>query len=218
MKITNVQACLTSLSRKRTFFVSEADFQHCFARELESFGYTVFLEYPLVFPGTNKMAYIDIMVWDADNQTCHPIELKYKTKKDTCKGIPFHHAFQLKSHSASDINRYLFWKDVFRLERIKQNNSFGQGFAIFLTNDDNYWTPSVSKSPIDALFRLDTSNLVQSVSWQNTKDAPDYKAGNVLYSAFSLRRPYIIPKWKLYSTRYSTKNASNCFKSLTIEV
>ena len=84
---------------------------------------------------------IDIVV-EKDN-LFYPIELKYKTKqqkgdlqrfKENFKGIEI-----LKNHGARNIGRYSFWKDVARLEFIK--DSFDRvvgGFCIFITNDNKY--------------------------------------------------------------------------------
>ena len=217
MTIADIHHCLHTLSQKRPFFVSEADFQHCFALELENYGFSVFLEFPITHVGTKKVSYIDLVVWDNDGKTCHPIEFKYKTKAVQCYGLPIHNPFPLKTHSATDINRYLFWKDVFRIEQIMHPLHSNRGYVIFLTNDDNYWTPSGANT-IDALFRLHSSMRVQSVYWQNTDLAPSYLAGTVLYPSFTLSRPYIVPQWIDYSKGFSQTKINSTFKSLTIEV
>ena len=219
MTIIDLQNCLTTLSKKRPFFVSEADFQHCLALELENYGYTVFLEFPITI-GTKKNEYIDLIVWDNKKKTYHPIELKYKTIRAQCQGSPFYNPFLLKTHSARPINRYLFWKDVFRIEQIKNQLSCSRGFVVFLTNDNNYWTPLSGTGNIDALFRLHSSICVQSVCWQNTPSAPNYQTGTVVYHSFSLLRPYTVPNWLLYSNSrmVNAGGANSIFKSLTIEV
>lgn len=100
----------------------------------------------------NERLYLDIVV--AKEGKYVPIELKYKTKEVAVAmerfGEPFSEAEDsgtgvskghgaLKSHGAQDLGRYDFWKDVKRLELVK--NRFGNvegGLAVFLTNDTTY--------------------------------------------------------------------------------
>ena len=58
--------------------------------------------------------------------------------------------FNLAGHSAANHNRYRFLKDV---QRIEGWNSFSKGFAVFLTNDSNYWQEG-GKGYDDEDFRL----------------------------------------------------------------
>ena len=84
---------------------------------------------------------IDIVVRRGDEYV--PIELKYVTKKvvrDYMRfGVLVRGMEILKNHAAQDIRRYDFWKDVRRIELIK--NIFPNvhnGLAVFLTNDSAY--------------------------------------------------------------------------------
>ena len=98
----------------------------------------------------------------------YPIELKYKTKSLACHGLLGIH--KLRTHSANDINRFLYWKDVERLERLKQitDDKISKGFVIMLTNDEKYWLAPKSSSqtpnPIDRLFRIHPNITVQHVN------------------------------------------------------
>lgn len=72
-----------------------------------------------------------------------PIELKYVTKKVVRDKERFGRLIKgmeiLRDQAAQDIRRYDFWKDVRRIELIK--NIFPavkNGFAVFLTNDLSY--------------------------------------------------------------------------------
>ena len=72
-----------------------------------------------------------------------PIELKYVTKKVIRDyerfGVEIKGMEILKNHAAQDIRRYDFWKDVRRVELVK--NIFPtvkNGLAVFLTNDPSY--------------------------------------------------------------------------------
>ena len=72
-----------------------------------------------------------------------PIELKYVTKKVIRDyerfGMQIRNMEILKNQAAQDIRRYDFWKDVRRVELVK--NIFPavkNGLAVFLTNDPSY--------------------------------------------------------------------------------
>ena len=72
-----------------------------------------------------------------------PVELKYVTKKVVRDyerfGIIIRGMEVLKNQAAQDIRRYDFWKDVRRIELVK--NIFptvNNGLAVFLTNDPSY--------------------------------------------------------------------------------
>ena len=72
-----------------------------------------------------------------------PIELKYVTKKVIRDYERFGKEIKdmeiLKNHGAQDIRRYDFWKDVRRIELVK--NIFPtvkNGLSVFLTNDPSY--------------------------------------------------------------------------------
>lgn len=218
MNIYDINTCLSSLSHYRPFFVSEADFQHCFALELRKRNFDVFLEFPISLTGTKRTVYLDLLVLDHKNNTLHPIELKFKTKRDYCHGLAIQPQFQLKTHSAADINRYLVWKDVNRIELIKKQYNYGQGFVIMLTNDEQYWTPASGPGVIDASFRLHPKQHVQSILWQNNSSPNIYKCGTATYPGFTLMNSYIVPQWIFYSTGYSLINPSNNFRVLVIPV
>ena len=73
-----------------------------------------------------------------------PVELKYKTKKLERKITRFDEFLDdkvvvMKNQGAQDLGMYDFWKDVRRVELVR--NSFGRvkgGLAVFVTNDVLY--------------------------------------------------------------------------------
>ena len=73
-----------------------------------------------------------------------PVELKYKTKEVARCPIRFGEEIDrrfhiTKTHSAPDLGRYDFWKDVRRLELVKRRlGNVAGGVALFLTNDGAY--------------------------------------------------------------------------------
>ena len=93
---------------------------------------------------------IDIVVRRGNEYV--PIELKYVTKRVIRDHVRFGELIKgmeiLKNHAAQDIRRYDFWKDVRRIELIK--NIFPNvknGLAVFLTNDSAY----IREPKIDAV-------------------------------------------------------------------
>ena len=87
--------------------------------------------------------YIDLVVSKKGEYI--PIELKYKTKLVHAQinrfGLPTPSAIDVvKTHSAQDMGRYDFWKDVRRVELLKKafSKSVKHGFCVFVTNDPAY--------------------------------------------------------------------------------
>ena len=85
---------------------------------------------------------LDIVV-KKDGEYC-PVELKYKTKKVERKIARFDEMLKdkvvvMKNQGAQDLGMYDFWKDVRRVELVR--NRFANvkgGLAVFLTNDEAY--------------------------------------------------------------------------------
>lgn len=81
-----------------------------------------------------------------------PIELKYKTKAVHKKLLRFGESVAeevevMKNHGAQDLGKYDFWKDVRRIEIVR--NRFGSiknGLAVFVTNDPMYLQHGREKS------------------------------------------------------------------------
>lgn len=139
----NMSEILKELAKKRKFFVSEADFQLALAWKLKKHKdiKEVLLEYPIkgtIKNDPNKVIHLDILAIDTDGKWI-PIELKYKTKgcELTLKdGTPV----TLANQSAQDIGRYLFLRDIQRIEAIRGKDGcpFAEGYAILITNDHSY--------------------------------------------------------------------------------
>ena len=85
---------------------------------------------------------LDIVV-KKDGEYC-PIELKYKTKKVERQISRFDEMLDnqvvvMKNQGAQDLGMYDFWKDVRRIELVRNRfcNVKG-GLAVFVTNDESY--------------------------------------------------------------------------------
>ena len=164
-----LKGIMESLGEKRPVFHSEADFQFELAWAIkEAMGEEcqIRLEYPVFVNenlGDNRgdRWYIDIIVLikDGENWDWIPIELKYKTRIPKNEEQPFtkmthgiEEDYYLKNQSAQDISRYLFWKDVHRVESLvkpgsrektlkyprQQHLNWNSGYVIFLSNDPHF--------------------------------------------------------------------------------
>jgi len=146
------------LSSKKELLYNERDFQVQLAMYLSAYNEydKVDLEYYVpqaIFGGKylweNELK-IDIVV-SKDGIFC-PIELKYKTKavKNEPEMIRFGKQLNnfdvdlsnvriLKNQSAQDLGMYDFWKDVRRIELLKEYfQTVKNGLCVFLTNDKQY--------------------------------------------------------------------------------
>ncbi|MDE0331870.1 MAG: hypothetical protein OXL41_08375 [Nitrospinae bacterium] len=140
----DIPGLMVTLSKERSIFHSEADFQHALAWRLHKAmpNDEIRLEYK---PFQNERMYLDIWLPGVGVA----LELKYLTKRleQRSKQEPF----ALLDQGAQDIRRYDVLRDVQRLERMVAHAEVG--YAILLTNDPLYWRPP-SRPTIDEDFRL----------------------------------------------------------------
>lgn len=101
---------------------------------------------------------LDIVV-KKDGEYC-PVELKYKTKKVERKISRFDEDLTgevvvMKNQGAQDLGMYDFWKDVRRVELVR--NRFERvkgGLAVFVTNDE-FYTKGSKETSNNYLFNMD---------------------------------------------------------------
>lgn len=121
---------------------------------------------------------IDILV-RKEKEYC-PIELKYKTKQIKSSLRRFGELVKdvviVKNQGAQNLGMYGFWKDVKRVEMVKDR--FGgvtSGVVVFLTNDDLYMKPS-RKDSNNYQFTMCEGVNSSSKRWQrDTKITSAYK-------------------------------------------
>ena len=163
----NIKEILNRLSEIRPVFHSEADFQHAFAWEINKQYPTakIRLEYPeIIF---DRKAYIDI--WLEIDQTNFAIELKYKTTY--LQTMVKNESFNLRNHSAHDLGRLHYLRDIERLESISNDVI---GYSIFLTNDEGYWEQPKRTNTNDAAFRIhESATLHGKLIWLNKAAGED---------------------------------------------
>ena len=158
----NIDAVLKKLKDKRRVFHSEADFQFALAWELQQQypDASLRLEYP---PPSDQKKHIDILVRLGDN--AYPIELKYKKAK--FNAMVNGEQYSLTDHSAQDLGKYDFVKDICRVEAFRKHISgYREGYAIFLTNDSAYWDIPKNDNIGYAAFSVHNGAVKEgSMSW-----------------------------------------------------
>lgn len=198
-----------SKKKSSDVFCNECDLQLQLARYL-SCSYKIHLEYFIPYSAVEAQMkskllsehdykpqnlYIDIVV-EKDGEFL-PIELKYKTvplnKDISCFGETVNGENQLKNHGARDLGAYDFWRDVSRIEcLIKKFSNVKSGIALFVTNDQGYWTlPKMGTNPNYANFSMKDGAHSREKTWQ----------GNTAMSAarpsFNVNKEYELV-WKDY--------------------
>lgn len=203
--VNTIHNLLETLAAKKRVFCSEMDFQIHLAWLMKETGFELSLEYnPECFDAN---ASVDIMIWKPERVV---VELKYKTthfKKDNDG-----HPLQLKNHSARDIGRYDFIKDITRVERVVSTGKAERGFAIFLTNDNGYWRPG-RIGTADEMFHMSDGRMMKNGTFEwspNTGDGT--KRGRE--KNLTLIRDYVFG-WKDYA---DFRVGNGLFRYLIVDV
>lgn len=173
-----------SKKKSSDVFCNECDLQLQLARYL-SCSYKIHLEYFIPYSAVEAQMkskllsehdykpqnlYIDIVV-EKDGEFL-PIELKYKTMPINAEVYRFGEKLEkveiLKNHGARDLGAYDFWRDVSRIEcLIKRFNNVKNGIALFVTNDQGYWTlPKMGTNPNYANFSMKDGAHSREKTWQ----------------------------------------------------
>ena len=135
---------------------------------------------------------LDIVV-KKDGEYC-PVELKYKTKKVERQVSRFDEILDdkvvvMKNQGAQDLGMYDFWKDVRRIELVR--NRFAKvkgGLAIFVTNDALYTKASRPESN-NYLLNMNEGKHSVIKHWQNENSAC---AKMNSYKSFEVEKEYSI--------------------------
>ncbi|AMX00376.1 hypothetical protein [Rummeliibacillus stabekisii] len=139
-----IDQILINLSKQKTFFKSEKEFQHHLSDEIKKNGFVC--EKSSNYLGQK----VDILVKDSSFNVLCAIQLRHKTALLSIDGD----SIKLKNHGAQDQARYDFIKDIKSLENIKKGNTDVKGYAIFLTNDSKYWVHPTKLNSVDEDFLI----------------------------------------------------------------
>lgn len=186
-----IENVINELKQERPIFHSEADFQHALAWQIHKkyADSKVRLEYCASQSGRKE--YVDLYVKHANK--IYLIELKYKTRK--FDALYLNEEFHLLNQGAQDIGRYDFIKDIGRIERFVDSQPNSVGFAVLLTNDENYWRES-NRSTVDSHFRIHPNRkLTGQLNWGEGTGKGTMKGRE---SAIILSRSHQI-QWQDYS-------------------
>lgn len=200
---------LSVLAKKRPVFHSEADFQHAFAWEIHQKLPTASVRLELPVQVKNQFLHID--VWVAAQGAILAVELKYKTR-----GLSVQigdEQYRLRDHSAQDIGRYDFMKDIQRLEQVAVAHQNITGYAILLTNDSAYWVEPANHSTVDANFRIHDGRIVEGVLAWGTKASDGTKKDRE--QPLELQGKYLL-QWVDYSHPSSARYGE--FRSMVVKV
>ncbi|MBQ5705875.1 MAG: hypothetical protein IIW35_02310 [Bacteroidaceae bacterium] len=137
---------------------------------------------------------LDIVV-KKDGEYC-PVELKYKTKKVERNISRFGESVSekvvvMKNQGAQDLGMYDFWKDVRRVELVRNRfKNVKGGLAVFVTNDAFY--PKGSKSTSNNyMLNITDGDHSPIKHWQNENSSC---ANMKAYKSFEVEQTYNI-KW-----------------------
>ena len=203
-----IERTVVELSKVRSVFHSEADFQHAFAWELHNLSPDLSIRLEYKPPQIESRIYLDI--WASGKDASYAIELKYKTRM---LRVEAEETFHLLNQSAQDVGRYDFLKDIQRLEQIVVARSNTTGYAILLTNDPSYWNPSKSNATVDASFRIHQGQTIKGeVGWGQGASKGTMKSRE---DAVVLKGTYVMD-WKDYSAVDNSTYGK--FKYLLIKV
>lgn len=213
----DINAAIKALQNKRNVFCSEADFQLELAwvlKDMYKDKYDVRLEYAYYLPNETKQKnskiHIDIVL--LNDKEFIPIELKYKTRG--CKVNYKSEHYNLANHGAQDIGRYLYLKDIERIECLRDNELlFIEGYAIFLTNDSIY--KQCKEDAMYAQFSLvDNSIKTGIMQWINNPSPGSIKG---VEKPISFRSTYSMI-WEDYSIIETERKNTDKFYILTTKI
>lgn len=149
------------------------------------------LERPFRADGLRQ--HVDILIYGPHGVTV--LELKYPTRK--WSGTVGTEEFQLAEHSAWDLARLGFVRDIYRLEKFAEyfttRDTAYQASAVLLTNVPALWEPPRNKTTHDAQFRIhEDARLKGTLRWGT---AGAWHSGNET----KLSGDYVM-RWENYST------------------
>ena len=208
----NLSDIVDNLSKKRPIFHSEKDFQFALSWKIQEMyeNLKIRLERPVYID--KKKIHLDIFI--IDNKSLVLIELKYKKHKFNVEwGEEDFHL----SKSAKLPSRYDFVSDISRLEKCKEKLNYKYekflGYALFLTNESNFWKPSKKNNVKDKDFRIhEDRKLSGKLSWDAYTKGKKKDRGEPL----NLNGNYTI-HWKDYSNLKDKKNGQFRYTMVKVE-
>ena len=188
----DIARALDALARARPAFHSEADFQHALAWSLHELdpGAEVRLERPTPWEGPRGA----VDIWLRGTGGAAALELKYWTQ--AARLDLGGEQFEFRDWAA-DLQRYEFWKDVARTERLVGDGCASSGYVVALANIKGCWgRPRRGwERTNDAAFRLHKGRNVEGTLDWAAKTAASTRKGR---PPLALRGRYVT-SWREYS-------------------
>ena len=210
------QSIISDLTKIRSIFHSEADFQHSLGLLLsKKFTFHVRLETPFEIPHynkkSNKKLKVELDIFMPKEKI--GIELKYKTKE----GIFEEHGetFKLKQHGAQNLARFDFFDDIRRLQLLKKHKKIEKGYAIFLTNDSLYWEP-IKRKNFSSNFSMEDKRVIMSNTTLGWTGNPS--EGSVTIKRLSPNNPIFIENNHQFNWCQYSQIEKSSFKYLIAEI
>lgn len=191
--IADLTAALEALSGKRRVFHVEADFQHALAWVIHERHPSVEVRLERPVPLGDERGHADIWLRSADRATV--IELKYWTRSATPALRVEGEEFSLRDQGAQPLSRYDFWKDVRRIERLILEGHVTSGYAVALTNVQNYWNAGRAGT-IDEGLRIHDTHEVRGSLALSSEASPGTTRGRE--DPIDLSGSYVT-RWRDYS-------------------
>lgn len=132
MNNNQIESVIRKLFETGRSFCSEADFQHALGSAIEKHLADKSVAVRFEFPASKENnEHFDIML--ISDGKMNPVELKYKTKHAEVRDSKGDIQYVLRDQAAHDCGRFLFLKDICRLEkyRTEKKETYGHGFAVF---------------------------------------------------------------------------------------
>lgn len=207
----DIGSALAALARERPIFLDEADFQRDFARTLSELhpDIKVRTEYPVPWINpSGQWGSIDLWLRGADGAAA--IELKYWTREAELVVDGKRYSF----HELGGLERYEFWKDVERTERLVDKGHADGGYVVALANVEDCWGHPRRdwQETKGAAFRLHEGRSVEGPLDWAVETAPGTKKEN---PPLALRGRYVT-SWRGYS-RPASGNGGE-FRYLLLDV
>ena len=221
----NIEEIIKTFASKKIIFQQEAQLQFSLAWELQkqiernNIDAKVYLEFLGCQDNkNNRRFYSDIIIIDKE-QNYIVIELKYKTKQaEYTNG--HNEKVKLFGHGAPDEGRYDYLLDIRRIELFKnrdnenylyskQLKTFEKGYAILITNENQYWMKTKKmahdKKTVDAKFCIGENDTINGeISW-TTEEIKNWMKSR---ESFDIKGEYKC-KWQDYCEEERPRRARN---------
>jgi len=206
MQSKTLEKLIGELGQKRPVFHSERDFQYALAWKIKETFNEAELRPEMPLRKKGDSIHLDLFIKYKGKKI--GIELKYTTKKFewVSEDSEF---FSLSSHQAFYHREYDYIYDIFRLQNMIKDNVIDYGYAIFITNNEKFWSPpSKPSNTLDINFKIYEGRILEKELKWNGETNTTKGRGDINLEHYN---------YKLIWKPYSAPN-NNDFKYLMVEI